>query len=265
MGKILLTVDGSPFAERALDIAIDLAQQRRCDLTLLRVLVKGEREQAEAYLNGLKERAEAHHITAQALLLEGDPTEKILEQSESHDLLVMTSHGHSQFDQLILGSVTEKVSRRAKCPVFVLRDRQLRLRDIRKVMVPLDGSEFSESALAEAQNFCQGTGASLLLARVDEAVGVEIGLVSRDEESRLMDGYLQGVKDSINTDIEVEVVHDFGSAARSLLKLVDREGVDLVVMCSHGRGGFNRWVSGSVAENVLRASLAPVMIVRARS
>jgi len=262
--KIMVTLDGSPFAERALEFAADLAQQRQAELSLVQVVpLQSEIPEGEEYLKQKSEALKAKRLECSTKVFLGGPAETIVEQSSKFDVIVMTSHGRSQFDQLILGSVAEKVIRKSSCPVLVLRERQVRLRDIKRVLVPLDGYELSQKAIPEAVKICRATGATLVLGQVDEAVGVEIGLVSRDEEIQQMESHLSSVAESIDDSISVETAFDFGSAARGLLRLIDRENIDLVVMTSHGRGGFNRWVCGSVAENLLRLSMAPVLLVRA--
>jgi nucleotide-binding universal stress UspA family protein len=98
---------------------------------------------------------------------------------------------------------------------------------------------------------------------VDEAVGVDIGLVSRKQETEDMKTFLEGVSQAVHSEIAVRTLVGFGSAARTILKQIESEDIDLVVLSSHGRGGFNRWICGSVAENVTRLSTVPVMLVRA--
>jgi nucleotide-binding universal stress UspA family protein len=262
--KIMVTLDGSPFAERALEFATDLAQQRQAEICLVQVApLESRMAEGEEYLKSKAEQLEKNHVKCSTKVFLGSAPETIVEQSAKFDLIVMTSHGHSQFDQLILGSVAEKVVRKSNCPVLVLRDRQIRLREIKRVLVPLDGFDLSLKAIPEATRVCLATGATMVLGRVNEAVGIELGLVSRDDESRRMEDYLQEIAKTVDSSITVETAHEFGSAARSLLRLVDKENIDLVVMTSHGRGGFNRWVCGSVAENLLRLSLAPILLVRA--
>lgn len=261
--KILLSLDGSKFAERALDIAIDFSLQRAATLTLLQVVGKESLSaKAEEYLQSCSETATSRGVECPIKVVVGDPAGSIVEEAKDYQLLVMTSHGHSQYDQLILGTVVEKVVRQAPCPVFIQKERQIRLRDLKRVMVPLDGFALSQTALPEAEKICRATGGTVVLARVDEAVGLEIGLLSREEQGRELEEYLNEMKNLVDSELTTETAHDFGSAARSLLRLTEQKNIDLVVMSSHGRGGFNRWVCGSVSENVLRASAGPVLIVR---
>ena len=261
--KILLTLDGSSFAERALELAGQFALQRSAELTLLQVVSHSEmKDQAEEYLAAKADVLKGKGVSCVTEVLEGDPVDEVVEKSGKYQLLIMTSHGRSDFDRLVLGSVTEKVVRKAECPVFVLRDKQVQLRDLKRILVPLDGFDLSESALPEATLVGTATGGTLVLCRVNEAAGFEVGLLSKETEGKVLESYLKEKSELVSGELPVETVFEFGSAARSLLRVIDHKNIDLVVMTSHGRGGFNRWVCGSVAENVLRSSPVPVLIVR---
>lgn len=263
---ILVTLDGSEFAERALKLAIDLAQKRSLPLHLLQVVPLDEgMEAAQSYLEEKLALVRAAKVEGEAKALLGSVVETILEQCSGAELLVMASHGHSGFDHLILGSVALKIMRRCPVPLLVVRDRILGLQDIKKVLVPLDNYEQSQLALAPALAICEANEATLTLAQVSEATGVDIGLVSRDDETKRMETYLEETKANLETKVDVDVLTAFGSATRCLLNLVQKHDFDLVVMTSHGQGDFNRWVCGSVAENMMRCSAAPVLLVRAQA
>jgi nucleotide-binding universal stress UspA family protein len=60
--------------------------------------------------------------------------------------------------------------------------------------------------------------------------------------------------------VRVEVL--FGRPARRIIEYAMKEEVDLIAMATHGRSGFSRWVFGSVAEKVLRATVLPILLIR---
>lgn len=261
--RLLVALDGSKYAERALQMAIDIAQQRQLEICLLQVVQEEwEYEYADKYLKQKVASVQAEHLACEQSIIVGAAPDIIARESQSSSLLVVASHGRSGFDRFALGSVTEKVLRQAYCPVLVVRERIIRLREVKRILLPLDGSGLSLKAIPNALEICAATGATLVLSRINEAAGFELGLLSEEEEGEALSRFLNEVAGNIDKSISVETIYDFGSASRSLLRQIEEKDIDLVVMASHGRTGFNRWVCGSVTENVVRGSAASVLIVR---
>jgi nucleotide-binding universal stress UspA family protein len=143
-----------------------------------------------------------------------------------------------------------------------------------RIVVPLDGSPVSEQALDEAVAQAKAFDLPIHLLRVvDTHVLEQVGgsaaafnytmlgemfeLESRDAQTYLdeMTGRLAAEGLTVTQDVRV------GPVARSIVDEL-RDG-DMVVMGSHGRSGFKRWVLGSIAEEVLRHANVPVLMVRA--
>lgn len=145
-----------------------------------------------------------------------------------------------------------------------------------RIMVPLDGSALAERALPCARRLAAATGATLHLVRVVEppAALTPTGLYApinvygelMDAERREEAAYLERMREHMGVGAERVPVHlerlD-GDAAVALRNYERAAGIDLVVLCSHGRGGLARFALGSVAERLLRHGLAPVLLVRA--
>jgi nucleotide-binding universal stress UspA family protein len=140
--KILIPLDGSQLAEKAIDAALPLAKAFDAPVLLLAVLdltagmydVYAEafspvdlRAQLESFLQGGLERARtrvaANGLEATPALRMGIPHEEIvnLAREEGVDLIVMTTHARRGLSHLLLGSVTERVVRSAGCAVLVMR------------------------------------------------------------------------------------------------------------------------------------------------
>jgi nucleotide-binding universal stress UspA family protein len=140
--KILIPLDGSQLAEKAVDAALPLAKAFRAPVVLLGVLdltagmydVYSEafspvdlRSQLEGYLQSALDRAlaraRAEDVDVTSVLRMGVPHEEIvtLAQEEGVDLIVMTTHARRGLSHVLLGSVTEKVIRTANCAVLVVR------------------------------------------------------------------------------------------------------------------------------------------------
>ncbi len=141
----------------------------------------------------------------------------------------------------------------------------------KKILVPLDGSRFAESALEHVRAIAQGCQVSkAILARVlvplimdvKDYVGAEH---IREAEDKLEAGarkYLGKIatklrKDGISAETKLVVN---GEPAAKILGVAKEEKVDLIIMSTHGRSGFSRWVLGSVAERVLSHSSVPVLM-----
>jgi nucleotide-binding universal stress UspA family protein len=137
---------------------------------------------------------------------------------------------------------------------------------LRSILVPLDGSDLAERALAYATALSVPTAASLVLVRavaantladIDESVARAHGLATAkqylsDQAARLRD-----------RGRACEIATPLGSPAGCILSEAKRRGVDLIVMSTHGRTGPIRWLLGSVAESVVARSPVPVLLERA--
>lgn len=144
---------------------------------------------------------------------------------------------------------------------------------IRNVVVPLDGSALAEHALPLACLVARRANACLRLVTVvpgagfldPEALPAFVGEGVRDAVSELT-RYVEGVADRVHRDAYVRATHRvrIDAPVAGILKAVSDERGDLIVMTSHGRGGFRRAWLGSVTDAVLRHSSVPVLVAKAR-
>lgn len=122
-----------------------------------------------------------------------------------------------------------------------------------KFMVPLDGSRLAEEALSHA------------LARLDpEDVLFLVRIYERDGFERKGDAaaYLSEVCRRLPGELNYRAVLREGRASRGLVQIALEEKVDLLVLCSQGRTGLQRWLVGSVAEDVVRHATCPTLLVK---
>jgi len=153
----------------------------------------------------------------------------------------------------------------------------------KKIMVPLDGSELAECVLPHVEGFITCVQVeTVVFVRVIEPTPVRYSLIGGgantdyskivqenitavDEERKsAATGYLRGVISRVKQD-GVKMKEDvlIGQVADRLVDYVADSKIDLVLIATHGRSGVSRWVRGSIADKVLRASRAPVLMVRA--
>lgn len=141
-----------------------------------------------------------------------------------------------------------------------------------RIVVPLDGSDLSKQALPQAEELARLTGAPLHLLRVIDITGMErygpYALTTSTtayeemltEETTAAEAYLAGIEtDLTERGLQVTVELRRGAVSRELLDAA--QAGDLYVMSSHGRSGPARWFLGSVAEDVIRRSSVPVLLV----
>ncbi len=136
----------------------------------------------------------------------------------------------------------------------------------RTVLVPLDGSILAELALNFAESLARASGARLILLRavVPYTFGGTDEATARAKAIDESERYLAGLVDRLaQRGIEAEATVLYGEAAPSIIEAAQLHMVDLVAMCTHGRGGLGRWVYGSVAEQVLATAPTAVLLVRA--
>ncbi len=147
----------------------------------------------------------------------------------------------------------------------------------RRILVPLDGSDLAEAALPHATAMAGRFGASLTLLQavttLPMATAVDAGAAAGAEAMISVDAleaseeaaqeYLNQLSHRPELEgiqIRKRVVR--GRPAREIVRTAQEEGIDLIVMSTHGRSGLGRLVFGSVADQVLRESGVPILLVR---
>jgi len=142
----------------------------------------------------------------------------------------------------------------------------------KKILVPLDGSEFSECVLNHIEAIAKGCQVpEVVLLGVAEPISYQvyymIGIEDRvrdmqKETEKYVESYLSKAADSLKEDgIAVQTVVVSGRPAEEILDYANKNQVDLIIMSTHGRSGVSRWVVGSVTDKVVRHSVAPVLTI----
>ncbi len=139
-----------------------------------------------------------------------------------------------------------------------------------KIMVPLDGSQQGESILPEVVELARALRAEVVLLRVLRVHAfADLNPICylAGEETQLLqeaEGYLGAVAERLAQDgITVKTAVCWGEPAAEIVRLGSKEGAGLVAMSTHARSGLSRLVRGSVAEDVLRHTQLPVLLLRA--
>lgn len=205
----------------------------------------------------------------------------ILEYAEEADidLIAMGTHGR-RLGRLLLGSVASEVVRLARCPVLTVRpadgtgeggglDRLLR--PPRRILVPVDFSEHSATALRYGLELARGFGARVeVFHAIEEAIYPDFyypllssSLPAPEELRSRVEGELERwVREATGAGGEVRLQAGSGRAATAIVERSREAGADLVILASHGRTGLQRVLLGSVAEEVIRGLRVPVLTVK---
>ncbi|MFN2276032.1 MAG: universal stress protein [Candidatus Promineifilaceae bacterium] len=287
--RILVPLDGSALAESALSLAEQFIEGSEGRLILLRVVPYftvlaadpllyeemnrlGE-DEALAYLRSIRNEL-PDPGKADIVCQVGSAADSILQYSMENDvdLIVMSSHGRSGINRWVYGSVAERIMSQAPCPTLIINARQSSREGApSKILVPLDGSGLAEQALHPALDLAQLLDAELYLLSVTTSgelrieTASEAGAFADIENGEVVKAkdYLQDLAENldyqkVNYDVEIAS----GSVAEAIMDYAAENGMELIIMSSHGRTGLKRWVYGSVAEKVLRGACCATMIVR---
>jgi nucleotide-binding universal stress UspA family protein len=125
-----------------------------------------------------------------------------------------------------------------------------------RILVPLDGSAASERAIPVALRMAEQMGGDVVLVRIHEPrrqAGVS-------EQRGDLDIYLQKHCDRLGSAVRSRA-GESATAVQGILRIVDEEAADLIVMSSHGRTAARELALGSVARDLLRSSPVPIVLV----
>jgi len=215
--RILVPLDGSSRAERAIPIALRLARVSGGSIVLLRAVstatsIDSAMSEAQHYLDQERTTFHAQDVVIETILQVGPAASAILQiASDRHvDLVVLCSHGYTGLTRQIMGSVAEKVGRHAPVPVLVLREGgpipsgpHLDASRMLRILVPLDGSVQAKAALAPAAALVAGLAApktgALHLTRVVKPLAAHH---QQEEAVQEHTRTVQHAKDSLQKTVE---------------------------------------------------------------
>jgi nucleotide-binding universal stress UspA family protein len=291
---ILVPLDGSPLGEQALQPAARLARAAGGRLILIHVHVLHSRypitvegmpiidehlrslapDHERAYLQRLAELPLLAGITVETAWMEGPVVQALADytQQAKVDLIVLSTHGHSGFAQFWLGSTAEALLRSTHIPLLLVRPQTVdALTEIRRIMVPLDGSLIAERALAQAEELAAVDQGELLLVRVvHESLEGEAETLSdktvqerRLEAEKRATHYVRLIEEQLATRglRATSIILTADQPARALLQVAEDHHVDVIAMATHGHTGLSKLFLGSTADKLIRAATAPVLAV----
>jgi nucleotide-binding universal stress UspA family protein len=290
--KILVPLDGSRTAEAVLPVVIHLAKADNAEVELITVITPvgiwdaaasmikwdAEEKAARDYISTKTIELREAGLTAHSSVAFGQAAYAIYDAAKTRnvDFIAMTTHGRSGVTRFVLGSVADKLLHTA-APLLVVRPGEdegsphLTPANIRRIFVPLDGSDLSLSAIPFAEEMARIFDASLVFCSV---VSTDWIAYSGMETPTLYQDVLDDMKSKARANIEgianesrargfyVECFVGVGGPTDEIQRIAALQGAGLIVISTHGRSGPSRWVMGSVADAVVRRTRLPCLLVR---
>jgi nucleotide-binding universal stress UspA family protein len=302
--RILCPIDFSDYSRHALDHAVAIARWYESTITVLHVfstapvaayapgapgfgsivLTGADRDQLLVEIERFIETEPTPEVPIEVVVREGSTTSEILTQAAelNADLLVMGTHGRSGFERLLLGSITEKVLRKAKCPVLTVPRRHPDAVPatpvlFTRILCPVDFSDCSMQALNYAMSLAQEADAHLTVVHVmayrldatpdmydtiitDDRLSLADYRMRREEDARQR--LKEAIPETVAAYCSVDTIVTSGKPGREILRIAAEQQTDLIVIGVQGRGAADLMFLGSTTNHVVRAATCPVLTLR---
>lgn len=292
--NVLCPIDFSEFSRHALHHAIAVAKWYEAQLTVLHIyanlpsmdvpavlLTDVERDRLGKEMRSFVGETPPGLSVNLSVREASDVRLAILAEAEEQasDLLVIGSHGRSGFERLLLGSVTEKVVRRARCPVMVVPPRAAEaegpglIQATRPaILCAVDFSDASLAALEFAISLAEEADADLTVLHTIEMppelrehipvpADFNVDQCHAAAEAACLERLRKLIPDSARSYCHIETAVSEGAAYRQILRAASERATDLIVMGVHGRGVVDLLLFGSNTARVIRSATCPVLIV----
>lgn len=143
----------------------------------------------------------------------------------------------------------------------------------KKILVPLDGSELAKKGLEEAEKLAKFFESEVILFQVVPFLPIYgspelvTPLIVDEKQKEFAERYLADLAEELKKKgLQAKYMVKTGQqVAVEIIDYAKESGVDLIVMCTHGRSGITRWVLGSVALKVLTRAETPILLIRSKS
>ncbi len=266
MEKIFVAIDDSEDSLRALIFGQAFAAQLGVHLSVISVVTR--QDEIAARRSKLKTRMLAHHLETVALeVVAHDSAKQYLGElaSQENGCLCMMAHGRRPVPEMLIGSVTAGVVRRAHRPVYLCGPRYDSCvhQRVDVLAVCVDGSKLSEQILPHVAALSKRLGARLQLLQVIDITAArkptELGHTDV-MDSAYLNALARRIESEQALEVDWEVLH--GDPADSIVSYLADSHNTMLAMTTHGRSGLSQVVAGSVSHEVLHEASCPVAVLR---
>lgn len=289
---ILTATDFSEYSKVALDICLGVARCMKTKLYVLHIIEKFPHYYSHllssAVHANMKQKLEENALERikamiPAELLDGvdvipivrfgKPFLEIIQvaKEENVDLLAIGTHGRAGMDRIILGSVAERIARKARCPVMVVRGKKYV--GFKRIIVPIDLSDCSRIALEYAVATARAHKSKLTILHVYEKSFVEpyVNAANSEEKADEIMKEIERVNETKYDEflktvdlngVEYERLLKKGIPETDIVEIAMEQQANLIVMGTHGRSGIKHILIGSTAEEVVRTVHCDIIVVK---
>ncbi|MBI5074755.1 MAG: universal stress protein [Nitrospirae bacterium] len=279
--KILVAVDGSESSRNAFRQACRIVKHDKSWITAITVIPpyqdqfqtlsikekvsKALRDDGDRILADIQSIAKEEDVYVKFRLEEGSPVDSILDIAEENffDLVVTGRRGMTRTDKSLIGTVTGRIIGHSTCDVLVVpRDTNVTWNTL---LVPTDGSRFSEGSTGKAIGLAKVYGAQLKIISIVDVTD-EFQAQAPDAVESLVNQARQHVEDvaerARERGLQADTFVREGESYKVITALAKKQNADMIIMGSHGRTGVKRLFMGSVTEKVIGHAPCPVLVVK---
>ncbi|HIE24659.1 MAG TPA: universal stress protein, partial [Anaerolineales bacterium] len=288
LNRVAVLLDGSSYAEEALPWATMYCKKTGAQLTILssiktklndpNTLFDKEFAKRKEYLDNIKKKLGDEGFDVDPVIRSGfiaDATQMLV-QERHIDIVVTSTRGKSGELNWTSGGLSQKLIQKINQPVFFVQTTEKGKSaesKLDKILVPLDGSIFSERVLPYARSLAQTFGAEIILLTVPavpepDDYHAPAGLIEeiRANAETEINNFLNAVAESLReSGIKVRTMVKGTLPVRTIVNVGEEEDVDLIMCTSRGRGGLDLFMVGSKAQRVVEQTEKNVFMVPIRS
>jgi nucleotide-binding universal stress UspA family protein len=276
MKRILVPTDFSTYAENALKAAAQIAKKNNSELFLLHMLelpsqmsdtiTEGNSipevmffiEKAREMLESIKERPYLNGIIVNESVLFESAFKGIIEFSKKNDidLIIMGSRGLSGFEEILIGSNTEKVVRHSEIPVLVIKKDTVEFK-AENIVFASDFSKEAKKPFRKLLKFAQIFDSTLNLVMICTPSSFKTTLVAEKFISDF----------AANFDLKKFTSHIYNDAniEKGIINFSNSINADLIGMCTHNRTALSHFFNGSISEDLVNHSNKPVIAFKVKN
>ncbi|SHM85284.1 universal stress protein [Polaribacter sp. KT 15] len=274
MKKILVPIDFSKPSEYAAKMAAKIAEKTSASIYLIHLIElptgvidmgsgsKFSIPESMLYLRKTKEKIVAFKNTfftdemnVEYFIKLSNPFDGIKKYAEkiNADLIIMGSKGHSEFEEIMIGSNTEKVVRSSKTPVIVVKKDDAKIK-LKNLVFASNFKEENKEVFSKFLNFANAFNSKIHLLKINTPSQFESTFNAKEKVKTFIKDYnLPKHTINIYNDVSVE---------KGILNYAKEKKADLIALSTHGRSGISHLFTGSVTKNLSKKALKPMFTVK---